>query len=194
MNDVDDALAATDRIGSYKQPTVGEWAAVRLADEVRTLRTQVSRLESDNAAMVRHLDALEDPEVADNEVAHLRARVAELERQHPTGADACTGCEGWGVEETPAVRDWDGAFVEPPGQGPCGQCLGSGMRGVQELVAQQGEPTDAEWGVRLIADERGDVAPRGLAELEAREIVERGGPQLWELVARTAAGPWRVQS
>lgn len=114
MSDVDDALAATDRIGSYKQPTVGEWAAIRLAEEVRTLRARVAELsadppcaerdhetgapmpcaaeaenatlrariaelDADNAAMVRHLDALEDPEIADNEVAHLRARVAELE-------------------------------------------------------------------------------------------------------------------
>lgn len=88
IESTDNALAVADRIGSYKQPTVGEWAAVRLAEEVRTLR-------ANNAAMVRHLDALEDPDVADDEVAHLRARAAVLE-----GAVRCT-CDYAGMAGEP---------------------------------------------------------------------------------------------
>lgn len=43
--DVDYALAAAHRIESYEAPTTGEWAAVRLAAEVRTLRSRVAELE-----------------------------------------------------------------------------------------------------------------------------------------------------
>lgn len=178
MNDVDDALTAVDRIGSYKQPTVGEWAAIRLAEEVRTLRARIAELSADPPCAERdHETGAPMPCAAEVENATLRARVAELERV------PCT-CDYAGME-----GEWHKPFCEIEG-GPHVEC----RYRIAELEAQQGEPTDAEWGVRLIADERGDVAPRGLAELEAREIVERGGPQLWELVARTAAGPWRVQS
>lgn len=90
MSDVDDALAATDRIGSYKQPTVGEWAAIRLAEEVRTLRARVAELERvpctcDYAGMEgeRHKDFCEiegGPHVECRyEIGMLEASRAELE-------------------------------------------------------------------------------------------------------------------
>lgn len=75
------ALGMASDAGITWEPSDAQIALSILGDEVRTLRTQVSRLESDNAAMVRHLDALEDPEVADDEVVHLRARVAAMENE-----------------------------------------------------------------------------------------------------------------
>lgn len=65
---------------------------------------------------------------------------------------------------------------------------------IAELEVQQGEPTSTEWGVRLLADERHDVAPRGLDETQARAVFESWGPDLCELVSRTTASPWRVSS
>lgn len=166
MNDVDDALAAVDRIGSYKQPTVGEWAAIRLAEEVRALRARVATLEADNAAMVRHLDALEDPAVADNEVAHLRARVAELESEVRNVTYDRDGAQD-------EVTEYGNKFVQA-------------QQRVAELEAQQGEPAGTEWGVRW---PDGYVSAERTEEGARREVVATGR----ELVSRTNS-PWRVST
>lgn len=77
---IDEALVIAEH--ANRHPAHVKHAALRvLAQAYKVERTRVAELEQDNAAMVRHLDALEDPEVADDEVPHLRARVAELEAE-----------------------------------------------------------------------------------------------------------------
>ena len=138
----------------------------------------------------------------------LAARVAELETPRAVPAkDACTACEGWGGEETGAVFD-QGECVEPPSQGPCVRCLGSGMRGVQnmyarlvKLEAERGEPTGTEWGVRWAGrpDEGGGIeqhherTPDG-GERYARRVVGIHDPygRGSAVLVKRQLGPWVV--
>lgn len=56
---VDDALSAADRIATYARPTVGEWAGLRLAREVRTLRARVADLDAEQAVAWHRVAELE---------------------------------------------------------------------------------------------------------------------------------------
>lgn len=102
-------------------------AAVNGAPEYGPYPASTDEVADEIVSWVKHFE----------EHAHgLAAAVAyRLGVPHPARREACSECDGWGCEETPAVHDWDGAYLEPPGQGPCGACLGSGMRVVQEMYA-----------------------------------------------------------
>lgn len=127
MTDLGEALA--DRLWHLGGEARGLWLAEEGSTEGEALGRRIEDLADEVRPMGDRVGRLEDQVIELQE--RIRALTGPVE-----GPEGCTACSGHGTVMDPGYYVPGEQFVEPPHEGPCPACLGTGFREIAELAAR----------------------------------------------------------